>query len=88
MVGLVFESIGYLGGLLITVAFIPQAMLAYKTKEVSSLSLSSYLILILAVICWIIYGAYLQDLESVIFNSISLVFDIILLMLIIKYRKK
>ncbi len=82
-----YEFIGYMAGIFVTIAFIPQAMKAYATKDVSSLSLTSFLILILGIIGWVIYGAYMQSYELVIFNLISLFFDVIILLTIIRYKK-
>ena len=41
------DIIAYFAGLFIAVAFIPQAMKTYKTRSIESLSLASFIILIL-----------------------------------------
>ena len=50
------ELLGYIAAILTTVAFIPQALLVYKTKNTDSISLSMFFIFTLGVITWALYG--------------------------------
>ncbi len=83
-----FEGIGYLGGLALSVSFIPQAWKTFKTKDVAGLSLGMYSIYNLGVLCWIIYGFYLRSVQMVLFNSICICFSFPVLLMVIKYGKK
>lgn len=91
MNSLIGEFFGYVSGICTTMAFLPQAIKSIVTKNVSGLSLSMYVIYCLGLIFWILYGIYLNSFQIILFNSITLVFNgIILFMIAIasKRRKK
>ena len=81
------EFIGYACGACTTIAFLPQAIKSIFTKNVSGLSLSMYVIYCLGLIFWILYGVYLHSFQIILFNSITLVFNLIILYMIIKQKK-
>ena len=78
------ETIGYLSGICTMLAFLPQAIKSITTKNVSGLSLSMYVIYCLGLVFWILYGVYLHSFQIMLFNSITLVFNGIILYMIIK----
>lgn len=81
-----FEILGYLAGVCTAIAFLPQVIQTIKDKNVSGLSLTSYIIYCSGVVSWILYGYYLHSLQMIVFNSVSLFFSSIVLILIIKNR--
>lgn len=81
------EIIGYIAGICIAVCFLPQTLQTIKTKNIKDLSLISYIIYCTGMICWIFYGFYLQSVQMVLFNLISLYFAGTILYMIIKYKK-
>ncbi|MBP5485703.1 MAG: SemiSWEET transporter [Alphaproteobacteria bacterium] len=84
------ELVGYLCGVCTTIAFLPQAIKAITTKNISGLSPYMYVIYCIGLIFWIIYGTYLHSFQIILFNSITLIFNGIILYMIIKatIRKK
>ncbi|MBQ7413531.1 MAG: glutathione synthetase [Alphaproteobacteria bacterium] len=82
------ELFGYLAGLSLTFCFLPQTILTLKTKNTQGLSMLSYFIYAIGLICWIIYGIYLGSVPMMLFNSIALVFAISILYTIITQRGK
>ena len=66
------EMIGYLAATLTTASFVPQAVLTIKTKDTESLSLGMYSTFTLGVLCWLIYGIYLDDEAIIVANAITL----------------
>ncbi len=78
------EIIGYLSGMCTTLAFLPQAIKSIVTKNVSGLSLYMYIIYCIGLIFWILYGVYLHSFQIVLFNIITLIFNMIILYMIIK----
>jgi len=66
------EFIGYLAAALTTGSFLPQAIKTIKTRDTSSLSLSMYTLFTLGVLCWLIYGVYLNNVAIIISNAITL----------------
>lgn len=80
------EFLGYLAGICTAIVFLPQSIETVKTKNVQGLSVSTYIIYTIGMISWILYGVYLHSIQMMIFNSISLVFALIILYMIV--RKK
>jgi len=81
------ELVGYLAGTLTMIAFLPQSIKTIKTKDISSLSLTSYLIYFSGITSWIIYGYFLGSNPMVIFNSISLLPIMPIIYLLIRNKK-
>ena len=79
------EIFGLLGGGLIAVGFIPQAIKTIRTKDTSSLSLGMYILYNLGCVCWLIYGVLIGSLSVMLWNVITLVFSLTILALKIKY---
>lgn len=84
---IIFETIGFIAGICTAIVFLPQSIQTLKSKNTKELSLLSYIIYNLAMVCWIIYGWYLNSIQMIVFNTISFVFSIIILYLIVKNRK-
>ena len=73
------EYVGLLGAFLSAITFIPQVILAYKSKSVGDLSLGMLLIVFTSVIVWLVYGIYLNLLPVIIANSVILLLSLVLL---------
>ncbi|MBQ9271594.1 MAG: SemiSWEET transporter [Alphaproteobacteria bacterium] len=80
------ELLGYVAGICTAIVFLPQSIQTVKTKNVQGLSLSSYIIYNIGMLSWILYGIYLQSIQMIIFNSISLIFASIILYMIIQNK--
>ena len=79
---------GFIAATLTTIAFIPQAVKAIKTKHTKDLSLGMYIVLNTGIICWLAYGIILNMLPIILANSITLVFTLTILYMIIKYKEE
>ena len=81
-----FEFIGIIAAILTTSSFVPQVYRSLKTKNVSGISLTMYLVLFTGMLFWLYYGILIQSLSIILANIISglLVFVLILLRLIYK----
>ncbi len=81
-----FEFIGIIAAILTTSGFVPQVYRSLKTKNVSGISLTMYLVLFTGMLFWLYYGILIQSLSIILANIISglLVFVLILLRLIYK----
>ena len=82
----VYEVLGFLAAILTTVAFIPQVVKVYKTKETKSISLSMYMVFSVGVLLWFIYGFHLNSLPMILANGITLLSSIYILFMKIKYK--
>ena len=68
------EFLGYLAGICTAIVFLPQTIQTIKEKNVSGLSLGTYIIYCVGMISWILYGIYLNSIQMIVFNTISLFF--------------
>ena len=85
---LIAETIGYIGGLCTAFCFMPQTLKTIRSKNVQGLSLVSYILYCIGILSWVLYGIYVHSVQMVVFNSISLFFDVYILIMILIYRKK
>ncbi len=81
------EYVGLFGAFLSAITFIPQVVLAYKSRSVGDLSLGMLLIVFTSVIVWLVYGFYLNLLPVIIANSVILVLSLVLLYFKYAFKK-
>lgn len=67
------EVFGYIGTVLSTVAFLPQVLRAWKTKETKDLSMSTFLLSGTGSIFWFLYGFFTNGLPVIIANGIIVI---------------
>jgi len=65
---------------------LPQIIKSIKTKNTKDLSLLMYLILIMGVFLWLVYGILIESLPLIIANAIVILFSLTILILKIKYK--
>lgn len=65
------DYIGTIAATLTTLAFIPQAIHSYKTRDLSGISLPMYSIFTTGVAMWLIYGLLKHDWPIIIANAIT-----------------
>ncbi|MBO5997110.1 MAG: hypothetical protein J6P93_01095 [Alphaproteobacteria bacterium] len=85
---IIAEALGYLAGICTAVVFLPQTIQTIKSRNVSGLSLSTYIIYCIGMVSWILYGVYLKSIQMMLFNAISLFFAVIVLYLIVANKRK
>lgn len=78
------EYIGYLAAFCTTFAFFPQAIMAIRTKDVKSISLTMYSILCFGISMWLAYGILKGDLPLILANLITLIPSLTILFIKIK----
>lgn len=66
------DWIGYVAATLTTASFVPQAMLTFRTRDVSGISLGMYSAFTLGVALWLLYGVLIEAWPVVIANAITL----------------
>ena len=84
----IFEIIGYIAGLSVAVCFLPQSIKTIRTQKTDDISLLSYFIYNIGIICWIIYGWHLNSLQMMLFNAISLVSSVSIFIITLKNKIK
>jgi len=78
--------LGLIAGTLTTIAFLPQVIRSWQTKSTKDVSLGMFLVLVIGIVLWLIYGYLTQDLPLLAANSITLVLASIILMLKLRYK--
>jgi MtN3 and saliva related transmembrane protein len=64
--------LGLAAGFCTTLAFLPQVIKTYRTRSTADISLGMFLVMVLGIILWLIYGALLGDLPLIAANSVTL----------------
>ncbi|MGZ8385751.1 MAG: SemiSWEET transporter [Nitrospira sp.] len=77
--------LGLTAGTLTTVAFIPQLAKALKSKSTGDLSWGMVLTFTIGVLLWLIYGIWIASLPVILANAMTLLFQIGIISLKIKY---
>jgi MtN3 and saliva related transmembrane protein len=65
---------------------LPQMFKTWQTKSAKDVSFLTLITFITGIFLWLIYGIYLQSLPIILANSVTLLFNLIILWLKIKYR--
>jgi MtN3 and saliva related transmembrane protein len=82
------ESIGFVAALLTTSAFVPQVIKVWKSKSSKGVSVSMYLVLLLGVSLWGVYGYLIDSMSIMIANTVTGFLQLIILVLILKNKNK
>ena len=73
------DFLGYVAAFLTTIAFIPQLIKTLKTKKAEDVSLTTLIMFISGVSCWIIYGYKISSLPILIANIITFILNFMIL---------
>ncbi len=80
------ELIGYSAAFLTTIAFLPQAIQSWRTRDLSGISLGMYSLFTVGVGLWLIYGWIIEKWPLILANALT--FALALSILILKIRSK
>ena len=67
------ELLGYIAGLLTTLAYLPQVVKIVRHKGTKDISLGMYVLLCSGIACWILYGIGVSSWPVILANAITLV---------------
>jgi MtN3 and saliva related transmembrane protein len=81
------DYVGYLGGLLVTFALVPQIMRVYKLKSAREISIIFNTSMLLGLILWLVYGIKLGLVPIIIWNIIGSILAALLLLAKLKYGR-
>ena len=73
------DLLGITAGALTTAAFLPQVIKTWKSKSAKDLSLGMFLMFVLGVILWLIYGILIDSLPVMLANGATLLLSSALL---------
>ena len=77
--------LGYMAGFFTTLAFLPQVVKCWKTKKTKDISFLMFLIFVLGVFLWLIYGLLTHNLPIIIANSVTFILSLLVLIAKLKY---
>ena len=77
--------LGFLAGFLTTISFLPQVVKTWKSRSASDLSLGMLFVFSVGVICWLVYGLLLQEMPMILWNAVTLVLVLIILIMKLKF---
>jgi len=66
------DLVGYTAATLTTIAFIPQTLHSWRTRDLSGVSLGMYSLFTMGVACWLLYGVILESWPIIIANTLTL----------------
>lgn len=76
--------IGSIAAMCTTLAFVPQVVQSWRTRDLSGVSLPMYIIFTTGVLLWLIYGILNRDWPVIIANAITAVLASAVLLLKLK----
>jgi MtN3 and saliva related transmembrane protein len=77
---------GYVAATLTTVAFLPQAIKALRTRDTRSISLGMYVVFTVGVAFWLVYGFVLDSWPMILANTVTLVLSAAILGMKLAWR--
>ncbi|MFV1923043.1 MAG: SemiSWEET transporter [Methylotenera sp.] len=75
------DYIGSFAATCTTIAFIPQAIQSYRTRDLSGISLPMYAIFTSGVALWLVYGLLKNDWPIIIANAVTVALSAMILIL-------
>ena len=78
------EFIGFVAATLTTLAFVPQAIKVFRSRDTRSISRTMYSIFVVGIGCWLAYGILLSSWPMILANSVT--FTLAAAILVMKLR--
>jgi MtN3 and saliva related transmembrane protein len=82
------EIVGIVAGICTAISLLPQLIKMIKNKKADDISLFYLIILLCGLSLWVWYGFLRDDMPIIVTNSFSLLLNITVIILGIKYKKK
>ena len=82
------KIIGLVAGLCTATSLLPQVIKTFKEKKAEQVSLFMLIVLLSGQILWIVYGVGKSDIPIIATNGFSLLVDILMIVLRIKFKNK
>jgi len=70
---MMIETLGYLAAFLTTASFVPQAVHTIRTKDTSGISLLMYIMFVVGIATWLVYGLLIKSNPLIISNIVTLI---------------
>lgn len=82
------ELVGAVAAMLTTSAFFPQALKTLRTRETGGLSVVMYVMLVVGVSLWLVYGLMIGSMPLILANGIVLVPQLAVLVLLLQQARQ
>lgn len=79
------RAIGLSAAALTTIAFLPQVIRSWRTRDTRAISLPMYSIFTLGIGLWLVYGIMLHDMPITLANGVTLILALTVLLLKLRY---
>jgi len=66
------QALGLIAACFTTLAFVPQAIRAVRTRQTKDISLMTFLMLVIGILLWLVYGLMIGDLPLILSNAVTL----------------
>ncbi|NJL61576.1 MAG: SemiSWEET transporter [Methylacidiphilales bacterium] len=80
--------LGLIAATLTTFSFVPQMLKTWQSKSAKDVSFAMLITFNLGILLWLVYGICLNALPIILANSMTLLFNLIILWLKIKYKNQ
>ena len=81
------DAIGIFAGFLIVCSFVPQLIIIIKNKSAKDISITMYIVLLVAQILWMIYGILKYDFQVIVTNAVTSVLTILIIIFALWYSR-
>lgn len=81
------DALGYAAALGTTLAFVPQLIRVWRTRSADDISLSTYVLFMIGIALWIVYGLRIGSFPVIAANSASLVLAAAVLAGTLRFRR-
>ncbi|QPJ66492.1 MAG: hypothetical protein G3M78_14230 [Candidatus Nitrohelix vancouverensis] len=78
--------LGYVAGMLTTLAFVPQVTKTWKTRSAADISLTMFIVFCVGVACWLVYGILIHSTPMILANVLTLILALSILAMKLKFK--
>lgn len=82
------DILGLIATIFTTSSFVPQVLRTWKTRDVSGISLPTYVIITIGLALWLAYGLMKNDLPLIVANSVMVLLTFAISAMKIMFDKK
>ncbi|HEY9299421.1 MAG TPA: SemiSWEET transporter [Phormidium sp.] len=80
------DILGFIAATLTSIAFLPQLVKTWKTKSAGDVSFGMLFTFCTGVFLWLLYGILIQSWPVIAANFLTLIFNVVILSLKIRYK--
>ena len=81
------EIVGLIAASFTTFAFVPQVFKIWKNRNISGVSISMYVIMLIGISMWLLYGFLIKSLAVIVANIVTGLLQLFIVTLILISRK-